>query len=113
MSDRQNDVLAAIDGALDDWTVSGDAMRWQPPQESTESRTSDAEKSLLQFGQAWANMTRNLYGAVGGAFAHMRVGDQVRITTPDGVTSHSIITNANEDGSFDLEPEATDARSTT
>jgi hypothetical protein len=31
MSDRQNDVLAAIDGALDDWTVSGDAMRWQPP----------------------------------------------------------------------------------
>lgn len=33
MSDRQNHVLAAIDGALDDWTVSGDAMRWQPPEQ--------------------------------------------------------------------------------
>lgn len=113
MSDRMDDVLAAIDGALDDWTVSGDAMRWQPPQEPTESRTSDAEKSLLQFGQVWANMARNFYGAVGDAFAHMRVGDQVSITTPDGLTSHSIITNANEDGSFDLEPAPTDAGSTT
>lgn len=36
MSDRQNDVLAAIDGALDDWTVSGDAMRWQPPEAERE-----------------------------------------------------------------------------
>jgi hypothetical protein len=34
VSDRQNDVLNAIDtaldGALDDLTVSGDAMRWNP-----------------------------------------------------------------------------------
>lgn len=35
MSDdtRLNHVLDAIDGALDDWSVSGDAMRWSPDPE--------------------------------------------------------------------------------
>lgn len=28
--DRTQHVLDAIDGALDDWSVSGDAMRWSP-----------------------------------------------------------------------------------
>lgn len=41
MSDHQNDVLAAIDGALDDWTVSGDAMRWQPPERELPKRPVD------------------------------------------------------------------------
>jgi hypothetical protein len=32
--DRTQHVLDAIDGALEDWSVSGDAMRWTPePQE--------------------------------------------------------------------------------
>lgn len=30
MTDRTGHVLAAIDGALEDWSVSCDAMRWQP-----------------------------------------------------------------------------------
>lgn len=34
--DRVDHVIAAIDGALSDWSVSGDAMRWQPPAESAE-----------------------------------------------------------------------------
>lgn len=30
MTDRAQHVLDAIDGALEDWSVSGDAMRWTP-----------------------------------------------------------------------------------
>lgn len=32
MDDRTQHVIDAIDGALDDWSVSGDAMRWTPEQ---------------------------------------------------------------------------------
>lgn len=38
-------VLAAIDGALDDWSVSGDAMRWSP-----DPATADA---LQRGGVCW------------------------------------------------------------
>lgn len=34
MSDRTQHVIDAIDGALDDWSVSDDAMRWMPEPES-------------------------------------------------------------------------------
>lgn len=41
MTDRMDDVLASIDAALDgaddDWTVSGDAMRWAPPEAERET----------------------------------------------------------------------------
>jgi len=30
MADRTDHVLDLIDSALDDWSVSGDAMRWAP-----------------------------------------------------------------------------------
>lgn len=37
--DRTDAVLAAIDGALDDWSVSGDAMRWTPEVEVADDRS--------------------------------------------------------------------------
>lgn len=49
MSDRMDDVLAAIDetlaGADDDWTVSGDAMRWTPPEQQEASDKSPTRVS--------------------------------------------------------------------
>jgi hypothetical protein len=36
-SDRTDHVLAAIDGALLDWSVSGDAMRWAPEPEQVDT----------------------------------------------------------------------------
>ncbi len=38
MSDRTQHVIDAIDGALDDWDVSGDAMRWRPEPEPEPTR---------------------------------------------------------------------------
>lgn len=56
MSDRQNDVLAAIDGALDDWTVSGDAMRWSP---SEGAKPATYEPSTRSFRMhTWEEYTR-------------------------------------------------------
>lgn len=31
------DIIEAIDGALDDWLVSDDAMRWTPPEQRQQS----------------------------------------------------------------------------
>ncbi len=35
MTDRTSEVIEAIDGALSDWSTSGDAMRWVPPEGRT------------------------------------------------------------------------------
>jgi hypothetical protein len=62
MSDRQQEVLNAIDLALDgcdeDWTVSGDAMRWQPA-EARHDRSD--ERQMLR--QRMADQAA-LYGGV-------------------------------------------------
>lgn len=42
--DRTQSVIDAIDGALDDWTVSGDAMRWTP--EPTQPPSSPRVESM-------------------------------------------------------------------
>lgn len=47
------------------------------------------------------------------AEAAIAVGDLISFTMPDGTTTRSIVTHANEDGSFDCEPAPSDARSTT
>lgn len=58
MSDRMDDVLAsidqALDGADDDWTVSGDAMRWRDP----ETRASEAEDHEGHYEAAYFHSIR-------------------------------------------------------
>ncbi|MEU5157329.1 hypothetical protein [Glycomyces sp. NPDC021274] len=45
--------------------------------------------------------------------ATLEVGDAISFTMPDGTTTRSIVTHANEDGSFDCEPASSDTRSST
>lgn len=43
MTDRTSEVIEAIDGALSDWSTSGDAMRWVPPEGRTEPPVEPAQ----------------------------------------------------------------------
>lgn len=49
-----SDVLALIDGALDDWATSPDAMRWtSEPAESHWARIDRAVRDYAAYGQAF------------------------------------------------------------
>lgn len=77
MSASADEVLDAIDGALDDWGVSGDAMRWVPPDERTERLGDDLvdfgrewtefmNAALARMAQAYSDMLQNIFTAMSG-----------------------------------------------
>ena len=54
---RVDHVIAAIDGALDDWATSGDAMRWSPePPESAPPLLIAGEIDPPSWNPAWGSI---------------------------------------------------------
>lgn len=118
MSDRQIDVLASIDGALDDWTEGDDAMRWQPPG-STELTSGWSIKMCTEEEYAEAaghppdlppNVTIQVSGPGGSGDATYRQWVHPDYVDPEGGLTFTI------QGRYESDTEPTpptDARSTT
>jgi hypothetical protein len=107
VSDRQKEVLssidAALDGALDDWSVSGDAMRWNPDGEEPctctiaepcgqhipyrpDSFAADLARlgdATREIGRAIAEQFAPIASAVSGAIELERRLDLLEIIVPD------------------------------
>lgn len=77
-------ILGVIDGALSDWSVSKDAMRWSPGAGEAEARSAnsaDFSYAMLPPGPVFAQLD-TWAPVMTPAWAHLREGD---IVTVDGL----------------------------
>jgi hypothetical protein len=75
MTDRTDHVLAAIDGALDDRSVSGDAMRWTPDAATVgagrDGHYREEEDDWAEIPRAWSELVAQAGEELVRAFGQM------------------------------------------
>lgn len=84
MTRTADEVLDAIDGALDDWAVSDDAMRWVPPEE----RPQRPDDQMMAFPDEWASLMNGMLARMAQAYEEMFRNFMAAIVRMEPITLH-------------------------